>query len=53
MIHAVWGYSEAGDSRLVKHLVFRLRQKIETDHKKPKYIKTESGVGYKFEFEDV
>jgi two-component system, OmpR family, KDP operon response regulator KdpE len=48
IITAVWGYSGAGDQRLLKHLVFRLRQKIEEDPKEPKYILNETGVGYKF-----
>jgi len=49
IVQAVWGYSEIGDSRLLKHLIFRLRQKIEDDPKKPKIIKTEPGIGYKLD----
>ena len=51
IIHSVWGYSETGNKSLLKHLVFRLRQKVEVDPNKPKWIKTEAGVGYKFEEE--
>jgi DNA-binding response OmpR family regulator len=47
IIQAVWGY-EGGDNQLLKHLVFRLRKKIELDPKKPIYIKTENGLGYQF-----
>jgi len=42
----VWGYRGTGDRQLLKQLVHRLRQKIESDPAKPVYITTVSGVGY-------
>ena len=42
----VWGYRGAGDRQLLKQLVHRLRQKIETDAAEPRYLVTVSGVGY-------
>lgn len=49
IIEKVWGYYGDGNSRLLKNLVYRLRQKIEPDHSQPRYIHTESGIGYKFQ----
>jgi DNA-binding response OmpR family regulator len=42
----VWGSRGAGDRQLLKQLVHRLRQKIETDAAGPRYLVTVSGVGY-------
>jgi DNA-binding response OmpR family regulator len=42
----VWGSRGAGDRQLLKQLVHRLRQKIETDAAEPRYLVTISGVGY-------
>ena len=49
LLYAVWKYDCMGDSRIVDVHVSRLREKIETDSKKPIYIKTIRGIGYKFE----
>lgn len=48
IVERVWGYSEEADFRLLKGLVRRLRRKIETDTRAPRYIKTIPGVGYVF-----
>jgi DNA-binding response OmpR family regulator len=42
----VWGSRGAGDRQLLKQLVHRLRQKIESDAAEPRYLVTISGVGY-------
>ena len=42
----VWGSRGSGDRQLLKQLVHRLRQKIETDAAAPRYLVTVSGVGY-------
>ena len=42
----VWGSRGVGDRQLLKQLVHRLRQKIETDAAQPRYLVTVSGVGY-------
>jgi DNA-binding response OmpR family regulator len=52
IIPTVWGYLEGDSRQLVKHLIFRLRRKIELDPKVPRYIHTVAGVGYKFQLED-
>lgn len=41
-------YSENDDNTMMVH-IFHLREKIEDDPKKPKYIKTIRGIGYKIE----
>lgn len=49
LLSAVWNYDFAGDTRIVDVHVSHLREKIEENTKKPKYIKTVRGIGYKFE----
>ncbi len=46
LISHVWGSRGAGDRQLLKQLVHRLRQKIETDAAEPQYLVTVSGIGY-------
>jgi len=41
----VWGYEE-GDASLIKAHIYHLRQKIEPDPCKPRYILTVPGMGY-------
>lgn len=45
----VWDYTYAADASTVTVHVRRLREKIEADPVRPRYIKTVWGVGYKFE----
>lgn len=47
LLNEVWGYSEDEDVRMLRVHVGGLRQKIETDHKKPRYLQTVTNVGYK------
>jgi len=47
LLHAVWDYDIAGDTRIVDVHVARLREKIEQDKKNPQYIRTVHGFGYK------
>jgi DNA-binding response OmpR family regulator len=42
----VWGYDGEGDSCLIKTHIRHLRQKIEPDPGRPRYIVTLPGVGY-------
>jgi two-component system alkaline phosphatase synthesis response regulator PhoP len=49
LLSAVWNYDFAGDTRIVDVHVSHLREKIEADTKKPAYIKTIRGLGYKLE----
>ncbi len=49
LLSSVWNYDFAGDTRIVDVHISHLREKIELDTRKPKYIKTIRGLGYKFE----
>jgi DNA-binding response OmpR family regulator len=48
VIEKVWGYTGCGEGSLLKHLVFRLRRKIEPDPNHPRYLRSERGAGYRF-----
>ena len=47
LLRRIWGLSRAGDSRLVRTLVKRLRRTLGDDANNPRYISTEPGVGYR------
>lgn len=49
LLSAVWNYDFAGDTRIVDVHISHLRDKIEKNTKKPAYIKTLRGLGYKLE----
>ncbi|WP_181349807.1 response regulator transcription factor [Thalassobacillus sp. CUG 92003] len=49
LLQKVWNYDFAGDTRIVDVHISHLREKIEPDTKKPVYIKTIRGLGYKME----
>jgi two-component system, OmpR family, alkaline phosphatase synthesis response regulator PhoP len=49
LLNAVWNYEFVGDTRIVDVHISHLREKIETNTKKPIYIKTIRGLGYKLE----
>ncbi|MBM6617495.1 response regulator transcription factor [Bacillus suaedaesalsae] len=49
LLSAVWNYDFAGDTRIVDVHISHLREKIEKNTKKPAYIKTIRGLGYKLE----
>lgn len=49
LLDAVWNYDYIGETRIVDVHVSHLRDKIETDTKQPRYIKTIRGFGYKME----
>lgn len=49
LLSAVWNYDFVGDSRIVDVHISHLREKIEENSRKPKFIKTIRGIGYKFE----
>ena len=49
LMNSVWDYTFAGDFSTVTVHVRRLREKIEPDPLRPRYVKTVWGVGYKFE----
>ena len=47
LLSAVWDIDIVGDTRVVDVHVSHLREKIEINTKKPEYIKTIHGIGYK------
>ncbi|TWT08935.1 response regulator transcription factor [Planomicrobium sp. CPCC 101079] len=49
LLSAVWKYDFAGDTRIVDVHISHLREKIEENSRKPTFIKTIRGLGYKFE----
>jgi DNA-binding response OmpR family regulator len=49
LLRHVWGSRTSQDRQILKQLVHRVRQKIETDPAAPRYLKTVSGVGYRLE----
>ncbi len=49
LMNDVWDYTFAGDPSTVTVHIRRLREKIEPEPMRPRFIKTVWGVGYKFE----
>jgi DNA-binding response OmpR family regulator len=48
ILSRVWGYEYRDEPHYVRLYINYLRQKLEEDPSKPKYILTERGVGYRF-----
>lgn len=48
LLEKVWGYEYFGDVRAVDVTIRRLREKIEDDASKPRYIMTKRSIGYYF-----
>ncbi len=48
LLEKVWGYEYFGDVRAVDVTIRRLREKVEDDPGKPRYIITKRGIGYYF-----
>lgn len=49
LLEEVWGYQQAPLTRTVDVHIVRLRQKVETDPKHPRFIVTVPGLGYRFD----
>ncbi len=49
LLERVWGYDFAGSNRTVDVHVRWLREKIEVDPARPRYLRTSRGTGYLFE----
>ncbi len=49
LLEFVWGYRRAPLTRTVDVTILRLRQKIERDPRKPQFIVTVPGLGYRFD----
>ncbi|WP_418791948.1 response regulator transcription factor [Phosphitispora sp. TUW77] len=52
LLKNIWGYDYIGEDRTVDVHIRRLREKIEPEPGKPRYILTKWGVGYFFNEED-
>jgi len=52
LIEAVWGPDRVGDTRNLRVCVKSLRQKLEPDPRRPRYLVTETGVGYRLNSDD-
>jgi two-component system KDP operon response regulator KdpE len=48
LLRAVWGPGYINQSQYLRVFVAQLRKKIEDDPNRPRYLLTESGVGYRF-----
>ncbi|HTI14262.1 MAG TPA: response regulator transcription factor [Dictyobacter sp.] len=53
IVRHVWGFDREGDSCLIKAHIRHLRQKIEQDPGRPRYILTVPGVGYTLVRRDI
>ena len=51
IIREVWGPSHLGDARSLRVCVKNLRAKLEPDPRKPRYLVTEAGLGYRLRLE--
>ena len=51
IIREVWGPGREGDSRNLRVVIRSLRQKLEPEPARPRYLITESGVGYRLRTE--
>jgi two-component system KDP operon response regulator KdpE len=49
LLREVWGPAFVESNHYLRIYVGRLRQKLETDPTQPKHIRTETGVGYRFQ----
>jgi two-component system KDP operon response regulator KdpE len=52
ILKEVWGHGYLNQTQYLRVFIAQLRKKIEDDPAKPKFINTESGIGYRFS-EDI
>jgi two-component system, OmpR family, KDP operon response regulator KdpE len=52
LIREAWGPDRLGDVRGLRSYIKMIRQKLEPDPRQPKYLLTESGVGYRLQTDD-
>ena len=48
LLKAIWGIGYQHETHYLRVFINQLRQKIETDSARPKWIITETGIGYRF-----
>ncbi|MHB1847313.1 MAG: winged helix-turn-helix domain-containing protein, partial [Deltaproteobacteria bacterium] len=49
IMQAVWGIDYFGTARTVDNFIVRLREKLEDDPGRPRFLQTVRGIGYRFE----
>ena len=49
LLAGIWGAEHVNDSGYLRLYVSQLRKKIEDDPSRPKYLKTEQGMGYRLD----
>ncbi len=47
LLREVWGPDRVDDTRSLRVLIKSLRQKLEADPRRPRYLVTEAGLGYR------
>ena len=52
LVREVWGPERLGDTRSLRVCVKNLRNKLEPDPRKPRYLITEAGLGYRLRADD-
>ena len=50
LLRAIWGPGYINQSQYLRVFIAQIRKKIEEDANHPRYLLTESGVGYRFVF---
>jgi two-component system KDP operon response regulator KdpE len=53
LLHDVWGPAYSTEANYLRVYVAQLRRKLEPDPSRPRYLLTETGMGYRFENESV
>ena len=53
LVREVWGPERLGDTRSLRVCVKNLRNKLEPDPRKPRYLVTEAGLGYRLRVDDT
>lgn len=48
ILREIWGFGYTGQTQYLRVFVAQLRKKIEDDPAKPRFLITESGIGYRF-----
>lgn len=52
LMREVWGPNRLDDTRNLRVCIKNLRQKLEPDSRRPRYLITETGVGYRFRVDE-
>jgi two-component system KDP operon response regulator KdpE len=53
LLNEVWGPGHAERGHYLRIYIGHLRQKLEADPARPRYLLTETGVGYRFQLQDL